>query len=134
MSAHTVGQTIYADPKAPHQELTIGQQAILNAVPVLDAESVRRYVASKWPEAMTSPLAQAMHGASAMAALESSDADLVAFRGEAMAHAEACIAACNGWTVETLGHNIESAFGMDISADECDEIARAAIAKAGGEA
>ena len=134
MSAHTKGQTIYADPKAPHQELTDAQRAILNAVPVLDAESVRRYVATKWPEAMQSPLAQAMHGASAMAALESSDADSIALRGEAMEHAEACIAARSGWTVETLGHNIESAFGMDLNTDECDEIARAAIAKAGGAA
>ena len=122
------------DPKAPHQELTDAQRAILNAVPVLDAESVRRYVATKWPEAMQSPLAQAMHGASAMAALESSDADSIALRGEAMEHAEACIAARSGWTVETLGHNIESAFGMDLNTDECDEIARAAIAKAGGAA
>ena len=31
--------------------------------------------------------------------------------------------ACSGWTVETLGHNIESAFGDELDADECDEIA-----------
>ncbi len=133
MSAqHTPGHSIYADPKAPHQELTAEQRAIMEAVPMLDAESVRRYVAAKWPQAMQSPLAQAMHGASAMAQLEASDADKVALRGEAMAHAEACIAARAGWTVETLGHNIESAFGMGLDADECDEIARAAIAKATG--
>jgi len=29
--------------------------------------------------------------------------------------------------VETLGHNIESAFGGDLEADECDEIARQAL-------
>lgn len=135
MSAqHTPGPTIYADPKAPHQELTEGQRAILDAlkgVP-LNADSVRHYVAAKWPQAMQSPLAQAMHGASAMTMLEASDADAVALRGEAMAHAEACLRASDGWTVETLGHNIESAFGMDLDAEECDEIARAAIAKATG--
>lgn len=94
----------------------------------MDADAVRAYVAAKWPQAMQSPLAQAMHGASAMAMLEASDADAVALRGEAMSHAEACLAARDGWTVETLGHNIESAFGMDLDADECDEIARVAIA------
>lgn len=127
---HTSGPSIYADPKAPHQELTAAQRAILEAVPVLNAHSVRAYVVSKWPQAMQSPLAQAMHGASAMAQLETSDADAVIARREAMEHAQACIAACGGWTVETLGHNIESAFGMELDADECDDIARAAIAKA----
>jgi hypothetical protein len=63
-----------------------------------------------------------------MALLEASDADLVALRGEAMEHAQACIRACDGWTVDTLGHNIESAFGVDLDADECDNIAREALA------
>lgn len=94
----------------------------------MDAEAVRAYVAAKWPGAMQSPLAQAMHGASSMALLEASDADAVVLRGEAMAHAEACLAACGGWTVETLGHNVESAFGYELGADECDEVARIAIA------
>lgn len=129
---HTPGLSIYADPKAPHQELTTEQRAILEAVPLLDADSVRRYVATKWPQAMQSPLSQAMHGASAMAMLEASDADSVALRGEAMEHALACLDACGGWAVETLSHNVESAFGMDLDADDCDEIARAAIAKATG--
>ena len=97
----------------------------------MNADQVRALVAAKWPQAMSSPLAQAMHGASAMAMLESSDADAVALRGEAMEHAETCLRACDGWTVETLGHNIESAFGMDLDADECDDIARAAIEKFG---
>jgi hypothetical protein len=44
-----------------------------------------------------------------------------------MEHAEACLAACSGWTVETLGHNIESAFGDELDADECDAIARKAL-------
>jgi hypothetical protein len=62
-----------------------------------------------------------------MAALEASDADMVALRGEAMEHARACLRACDGWTIETLGHNIESAFGGDLDADECDAIARKAL-------
>lgn len=40
---HTPGPSIYADPKAPHQELTAEQRAIMDAVPFLDAASVRRY-------------------------------------------------------------------------------------------
>lgn len=31
---HTPGPKIYADPKAPHQELTADQRAILEAVPM----------------------------------------------------------------------------------------------------
>jgi hypothetical protein len=95
----------------------------------MNAEQVRALVAAKWPHALQSPLAQAMGATSAMALLESSDADAVALRGEAMAHAEACLRACDGWTVETLGHNVESAFGTELDADECDEIARAALAR-----
>lgn len=94
----------------------------------LTADQVRALVAQKFPGVLNSPLAQAMHGASAMAQLEASDADRVILLADAKSHAEACLAARDGWTVETLGHNIESAFGMDLDADECDEIARAAIA------
>jgi hypothetical protein len=93
----------------------------------MTADQVRALVAAKYPGVLQSPLAQAMHGASSMAMLESSDADLVALRGEALEHAQACIRACGGWTIETLGHNIESAFGGDLDADECDEIARKAL-------
>lgn len=93
----------------------------------MNADQVRALVAATWPDVLQSPLAQAMHGASAMAQLEASDADAVMLRAEAMEHAKACIAACDGWTVETLGHNIESAFGMDLTADECDDIARDAL-------
>jgi hypothetical protein len=93
----------------------------------MTADQVRALVAAKYPGVLQSPLAQAMHGASAMALLEASDADTVALRGEAMEHARACLRARGGWTVETLGHNIESAFGMDLDADECDEIARQAL-------
>jgi hypothetical protein len=94
----------------------------------MTADQVRALVNAKYPGVLQSPLAQAMHGASAMALLEASDADTVALRGEAMEHARACLRAQGGWTVETLGHNIESAFGMDLDADECDDIARKALA------
>ena len=90
----------------------------------MTSDQVKTLVAAKYPGVLESPLAQAMHGASAMAMLEASDANAVALRGEAMEHARACLAACDGWSVETLGHNIESAFGMDLDADTCDEIAR----------
>ena len=93
----------------------------------MTADQVRALVAAKYPGVLQSPLAQAMHGTSAMALLEASDADTVALRGEAMEHARACLRARGGWTVETLGHNIESAFGMDLDADECDAIARKAL-------
>ncbi len=43
-------------------------------------------------------------------------------RADALEHAEACLNGCDGWTVETLGHNIESAFGDVFDADECDDI------------
>lgn len=93
----------------------------------MTADQVRALVAAKFPGVLNSPLAQAMHGASSMALLESNDADRVILLADARAHAEACLRACNGWTVETLGHNIESAFGGDLDADECDEIARATL-------
>ena len=93
----------------------------------MNADQVRAFVNAKYPGVLQSPLAQAMHGASAMALLEASDADAVALRGEAMDHARACIRARGGWTVETLGHNVQSAFGMDLDADECDDIARKAL-------
>ena len=96
----------------------------------MTADQVRALVAAKFPGLLQSPLAQAMHGASAMTQLESSDADRVILLADAREHAEACLRALDGWTVETLGLNIESAFGGDLDAEECDEIARNAIAKA----
>ena len=93
----------------------------------MNADQVRALVAAKYPGVLQSPLAQAMHGASSMALLEASDADAVALRGEALEHARACLRARGGWTVETLGTNIESTFGMDLDADECDQIARDAL-------
>lgn len=96
----------------------------------MTADQIRALVAAKYPGVLNSPLAQAMHGASSMVMLESSDADRVILLADAKAHANACLAACGGWTVETLGQNIESAFGMELDSNECDDIARAAIAKA----
>jgi len=55
------------------------------------------------------------------------DAEARRVRADAMDHARACMNACGGWTVETLGHNIESAFGHELDADECDDIARRAL-------
>ena len=99
--------------------------------PELTADMVRAMVATKWPGLLDSPLGQAMHGASAMAQLEASDADDAIARHEhaqmrsaALEHAIACMWARDGWTVETLSNNIESAFGMDLDGDECDDIAR----------
>lgn len=97
----------------------------------MNADQVRALVAAKWPGALQSPLAQAMHGASAMAQLEASDADAVILRAEAVDAAEACLYAAGGWTVETLGHNVESAMGGEMSADECDEIAAQVLRKHG---
>ena len=108
--------------------------------PELTADMVRAMVATKWPGLLDSPLGQAMHGASAMAQLEASDADDAIARHEhaqmrsaALEHAIACMWACDGWTVETLSNNIESAFGMDLDGDECDDIARQALGKTGDE-
>ena len=106
----------------------------------MDAEQVRAYVAAKWPDALQSPLAQAVQtfcaadqadSAIAFAALQASatEAARKALLADAAEHAEACLNACDGWTVETLGFNIESAFGSELDADECDEIAGQAIAR-----
>ncbi len=96
----------------------------------MNANQVRALVAAQFPGVLESPLARAMRGASSMAMLEASDADAVALRGEAMKHAKACLRARGGWTVETLSHNVQSYFGPDLSDDECDEIAQAALSKA----
>jgi hypothetical protein len=104
----------------------------------MTADQIRALVAAKYPGVLQSPLAQAMLGASSMTMLEASDADMVIeraqLRADAMEHAEACLRACGGWTAETLGHNIASAFGMELDVDECEDIARAAMAKATGSA
>lgn len=94
----------------------------------MTAEQVRAYVAAKWPGSLCSPLAQAMHGASALALLESSDADrVIELRAIAMERAEACINARDGWCVETLSVQIECAVDGELSTEECDELARQAL-------
>lgn len=106
----------------------------------MNADQVRAYVAAKWPSAMQSPLA---HACATFAASDEADravefASLQArateverkrLREEAMEHAQACLRACDGWTVETLGHNIQSAFGDELDADACDDIARKALSR-----
>jgi hypothetical protein len=104
----------------------------------MNADQVRALVAAKWPDAMKSPLAvecatfaaadeadRAVEFASLQA--RATDAEARRVRADALSHAEACMAACVGWTVETLGHNIESAFGDELDADECDQIAAEAL-------
>ncbi len=104
----------------------------------MNADQVRALVAAKWPQAMQSPLAVACatfaaadeaNRAVEFASLQAraTDAEARRVRADAMEHARACMDACDGWTVETLGHNIESAFGDELDADECDDIAREAM-------
>ncbi len=81
----------------------------------MDADEVRNYVAAKWPSALKSPVAVAFRDASDE------------MRRDAQKHAENCLSARDGWDVETLSFNIESSF-PELDADECDEIARLAIA------
>ena len=101
----------------------------------MNADQVRALVAAKWPDAMQSPLAVAC---ATFAAADEADravqfaslqaratgAEEKRLHADAMQYAEACLNARDGWTVETLGHNIESAFGDELDADECDDIAR----------
>jgi len=106
--------------------------------PKMTANQVRALVAAKWPEAMQSPLAVACATFAAadeadravqFASLQASatEAEARRVRADALEHACACLDACGGWTVETLGHNIESAFGGELDADECDAIAAEAL-------
>ncbi len=118
MNTVTTSRRVYVSPAGGYREAA-------NDEPEWTREKVRALVAAKWPEAMQSPLYDAMHAASALLQLEASDADAVAMRGDAMEHARACLRSRSGWTVETLSHNIESAFDMD--SDWCDDIARNAI-------
>lgn len=125
--AFAAGITLECSPTRARGVLLLAD----NDEPELTADMVRSMVAAKWPGLLDSPLAHAMHGASSMAQLEASDADDAIARHEheqmrsaALEHALACLWACDGWTVETLSNNIESAFGMDLDGDECDDIAR----------
>lgn len=104
----------------------------------MNADQVRALVAAKWPNALQSPLAVACATLAAadqadravqFASLQAhaTDAEARCLRADALEHARACMNACGGWTAETLGHNIESAFGDELDADECDDIAREAL-------
>lgn len=106
----------------------------------MDADEVRAYVAEKWPQALHSPLARAVQDFSSadqadramgFAKLQASatEAERKTILRDAMEHAEACLNTCDGWSVETLGHNVESAFGGELDADACDEISRQALAR-----
>lgn len=91
------------------------------------ADAVRALVAAKYPGVLESPLAQAMNGASAVAMLEASDPDEAIRIRELMTtarkHAERCLAACDGWTVETLSVQIECATDGELDAHDCDDLA-----------
>ena len=104
----------------------------------MNADQVRALVATKFPGVLGSPLAVACATFAAadqadravqFASLQACATDAAArqVQADALAHARACMDACGGWTVETLGHNIESSFGDDLDADECDDIARRAL-------
>ena len=101
----------------------------------MNADQVCALVAAEFPGVLNGPLAVAF---STLAAIDETNravqfADLQAraeakrVRADALEHAERCMDACVGWTVETLGHNIEGTFGCELDADECDEIARKAL-------
>lgn len=89
----------------------------------MNADQVRAYIAAKYPEAMQSPVAVfCRQYAEAETVTEHHDE----LRQDAIAHAESCAVSADGWTVETLSHNIESSF-PELDIDECDEIAEKAL-------
>lgn len=85
----------------------------------MNANDVRALVALRYPNALQSPLARAVAAASDDAANQANDA---------IQQALSCLRSRDGWCVETLSHNISSNC-PDLSDDECDDIARAAIAQ-----
>ena len=101
----------------------------------MNADQVRALVAAEFPGVLNGPLAEAFATLAAVdeanRAIQFADlqarAEAARTRADALAHAESCLAACDGWEVETLGHNIEGSFGDELDADECDEIARKAL-------
>ena len=108
---------------------------------VIDAAAVRAYVALMWPQAMQSPVALAIREGCASdeanravsfarVQAECSNAEHRAALVDAAEWADRCLEARGGWTVDTLSHNLESNFGDELSVDECDDIAAAAIEKA----
>lgn len=109
----------------------------------MNAHQVRALVATKWPSAMQSPLAQsvqafcAAHEASRAidsARLQSraTECEQEQIRRDAREHALTCIDACSAegirYDAETVSSNVETNF-PELSLDECDDIARAAIAQ-----
>lgn len=90
----------------------------------MDAASVTAYVNARWPEANCSPLAMLFDRLAVqldpVATGDSSD------YADAVAHAQDCVAACGGWDLDMLSHNIESSF-PDLDLDTCDEIAAAVL-------
>jgi hypothetical protein len=111
----------------------------------MNADQVRAFVAATWPDAMRSPLAQAVQGfcaadeadrAVGFAKLQASAtvAEAKAMRAEALEHARHCIETCDAqgirYDADTLSMNIESAF-PDLDMDVCDEVAEEAVARWG---
>ena len=99
-------------------------------------EEIDALVAKKYPNALASPLARLFREVSARDEAEraiefaelQAKADEKKIISAAYSHAEQCLNAIDGWGIETLGHNIESAF-PELDPDVCDEIAADAIAK-----
>jgi hypothetical protein len=74
------------------------------------------------------PMIKRPNSYSSRAAYEANQAiKFASLRNTALEHAKSCLNACGGWTVETLGHNIESAFGAELDAEKCDAIAAEAL-------
>ena len=92
-----------------------------------NAAAVRDYVATKYPEAMRSPVAVACREA----ADDQASSDLIELWNEAFEHARISIDACEAdgiaYDAETLAFNIESSF-PDLNPEDYEIIAREAIA------
>jgi hypothetical protein len=82
----------------------------------MNAAAVRALVAAKYPQAMASPVA--------VACRDAVEADEL--HRDAVEHAYHCLGCSNGWTVETLSHNIESSF-PELDIDVIDSIAEQAL-------
>ena len=119
------------------QSNNIGSPTEMRTRIVTLEDQVRALVSAEFPGVLNGPLAVAI---ASFVAVDEADravrfADLQAraeaklVRADAREHADSCIFACCGWTVETLGHNIECSFGNELDADECDAIARQALGR-----
>lgn len=107
----------------------------------MNADQVRALIRSKYPQALSSPLAQLFSGVVAsdeasraigFAKLQAK-ASRAQMKRDAHEHALSCIDACEAADIEydseTLSANIECNF-PELEIEECDDIASAAIAKA----